>query len=405
MKAVQFTQSIPRYLLCKAAGRFIPGMCWSHLSCLRYGEVPEPPLPTERWVKIRVRFGGICGSDLNLIRLHDSPALSPFASFPFVVGHEAVGTVAAVGAAAPHLAPGQRVVVDPMLACVSRGFTAPCPACRRGDFSLCERMTVGDVAAGLLIGGCRDTGGSWSPYLVAHADQVLPLPDAVDDLNAVLVDPFACALHGVLRLPPRPGDTVLVVGAGVVGLCTVAALRALGYRNRVLVLAKHRRQVELAARFGATEVVPLSRRSYADLAQALGARLLRPMLGPPVLQGGADLIYECVGTDASLDMTLRCARGGGRVLLLGLAGVTRHVDWTPVWLKELAVQGSFAVGSEAREGGRLRTYQLALDLLRTGRPDLRPLVTHRFPLHRYREAIATAMGRGRERAIKVLLEP
>lgn len=400
--AVQFAFHPLRYVATRALGRFRPEACWGPWSCVRYGPVPVPEPPGPDWVRVRVRLAGVCGSDLHLIRLRDSPVLSAFTSFPFTIGHELLGVVEDGGAGIPA---GTRVAVDPVLSCERRGIEPPCPACARGNYSLCRRVTDGRLAPGLLIGACRDTGGSWSPYVVAHRSQLFPLPPEVDDLNGLMVEPFSCALHAVLRHPPEAGDTVLVVGAGTIGLCAVAALRALEYRCRVVVLARHGPQADLARRFGADQVV-MARGDYRpELARALGGRLVRPLLGPPAVLGGADLALECAGSPRALDDALRFARGGGRVVLLGLAAITRQLDLTPIWLKELRVGGSYAYGLEDRDGQRRHTFALAIDLLRAGRADLSPLITHRFPLHRFREALATATDKRASGAIKVVLEP
>ncbi|HET9017300.1 MAG TPA: alcohol dehydrogenase catalytic domain-containing protein, partial [Thermomicrobiaceae bacterium] len=224
MQALQFSDDVPRYALSKALGRGFKGIYWSDLACLQLREVPPPPLPSPGWVRVRTRYGGICGSDLGLVLLHSSTASAPFTSFPFTVGHENVGTVVELGGAVGDVAIGQRVVVDPLLPCAVRGFDDPCPACARGDYNLCERFREGALAPGMLTGFCRDTGGSWSPSFVAHRSQLVPVPESVSDESAVLAEPFAVALHAVLRNRPADDDTVLVIGAGVIGLCTVAAL-------------------------------------------------------------------------------------------------------------------------------------------------------------------------------------
>lgn len=370
--------------------------------------MPEPVLPNDQWVKIRVTYGGICGSDLHLIHLHDSPSTSPFASFPFTIGHEVVGKISEVGLAVKGLQLGDRVAVDPVLSCMVRGLPNSCEVCRSGDYNLCSHMTDGDIAPGLLIGTCRDTGGCWSTYLVAHQSQVLKLPDEINDLNGVMIEPFSCALHSVMRNPPRDDDTVLVVGAGTIGVCVVAALRALDMGCKIVVVSKYDIQTKLALRYGADEVIRLCGRDYKhiyEIADALKARVLKPVIGPPVIQGGADIVYECVGNSRSVNDALRFARSGGKVVLLGLAGILDRIDWTTVWLNELDVKGSFAYSTEEFEGKRMRTMQVAIELMKLGKVDLSPMITHRFPLEKYKEALSTVVSKGKEACMKVVFEP
>ena len=400
MHALQFDDSIPRYVLAKSLGWLLPSVYWSGLGCLRYRDVPEPPLPGPDWVRVRVRYGGICGSDLNTITLHDSPSTSAYASFPFTLGHENVGTIAELGPAVEGFAVGERVVVEPLLGCAVRGFADPCPACARGDPAVCERRTEGTVGAGTFTGYCAGTGGSWSPNFVAHQSQLLRPPEEVNDENALMSEPFSVALHAVLRNPPPEGGTVLVLGAGVVGLCVVAALRALDYSNRVIVVAKHPFQAELARRYGADEM--LRPGDDEALAEALSACLHRPLLGKPLVSGGAEVVYECVGSDASLDTAIRFTREGGTMVVLGLAAIPKGIDWAPIWLKEIAVQGSYAYGFETWRGRRVRTMQLALDLMAQGKVDLASLVTHRFRLEDYRKALAMATHKSRHHLVKAV---
>lgn len=400
MRALQFDDSIPRYILAKALGCFFPGVYWSGLGCLRYREVPEPALPGPDWVRVSTRYGGICGSDLHAITLHDSPSISAYTSFPFTLGHENVGTIAEVGPAVEGFAVGERIVVDPLLGCAARGFADPCKPCARGDYAVCERRTEGVVAAGTMIGYCATTGGSWSPSFVAHQSQLLRLPDNVSDENGVLSEPFAVALHAVLRHPPPEDGTVLVLGAGVIGLCVIAALRALGYANRILVVARHPFQVELARRYGADGFVRPG--DDAALAEALSAQLHRPRLGKPLVSGGAEMVYECVGSDSSLDAAIRFTREGGTAVVLGLTGALRGIDWTSLWVKEIAVHGSYAYGVEIWQGRHARTFQLLLDLMAAGKVDLSPLVTHRFPLSEYRRALTAVAQKSRHRLVKAV---
>jgi L-iditol 2-dehydrogenase len=363
--------------------------------------VAEPVLPGPRWVKVRTRRGGICGSDMHTIFLKDSPALSAFVSSPFTLGHENVGTIVEIGDQVRGFAPGDRVVADPLLPCATRGLEEPCEFCQQGELSLCQNFAEGDLSPGLSIGHCHDTGGSWSPCFVAHQSQLFVVPSSVGDDNAVLVEPFAGALHWVMRNFPGDDDTVLVLGSGVVGLCTVAALRALDSAARVIVVAKYRFQGEMARRFGADEIVHLREGDYFQaVAQATSGRLYKPALGKRVLVGGAGIVYECVGSERSIDDALRFTRSGGTMVLVGLAGIPKRVDWTPIWLNELRVQGSVWGGTETFQGRRLRTFQLALEWMAGDKLDLAPMVTHRFRLDDYRRALAATAHKGQYRLIK-----
>ncbi len=400
MRALQFDDSIPRYVLAKALGRFFPGVYWSGLGCLRYREVAEPALPGPDWARVRTRYGGICGSDLHAITLHDSPSTSAYTSFPFTLGHENVGTIAELGPAVQGFATGERVVVDPPLGCVARGFADLCAPCARGDYGVCERRAEGAIAAGTMIGYCASTGGSWSPAFIAHSSQLIRIPQNVSDEEAALTDPFATAIHAVLRCPPPEKGTILVLGAGVIGLCVIAALRALGFSNRILAVARHSFQIALARRYGADETVRPG--DEVALADALHARLHRPVLGKPLVSGGAEVVYECVGSDASLDTAIRFTREGGAMVLVGLAATPKGIDWTSIWIKEIAVYGSYTYGCETWQGRRVRTFQLALDLMAEKKVDLTSLLTHRFTLSEYRKALAAVTQKSRNRLVKAV---
>lgn len=407
MKALQFDYQLPRYLLSKFSGRMIPSIYWSSkLSCLKFAEQNEPDIPNEQWVKVKVKYGGICGSDLNLIFLNDSPSTSPFVSFPFTIGHEIVGEITEIGGNVNDISIGDRVVIDPILSCESRGISEPCEQCEEGNFSLCVHKTDGDVSPGLLIGSCRDTGGGWSSFLVAHKSQVFKLPSEVNDLNGVMVEPFSCALHSVLRNPPQANDTVCVIGGGVIGICVIAAIRALDIPCQIVALVKHDIQAQLTAHYGANKIIQLNGKSYLqELTSALNASILKPLFGPLVIQGGADIVYECVGRKQSINDALRFSKSGGKVILLGLASIMDGIDWTTIWLNEIDVKGSFAYSTEDYLGKRVRTFDLAIDLMRKGKVDLSSLITHRFPLEDYRDALRTATNKGKISAVKIVFEP
>ncbi|MGD2177228.1 MAG: zinc-binding dehydrogenase, partial [Anaerolineae bacterium] len=315
--------------------------------------------------------------------------------------HENVGTITEVGDQVEGFAVGDRVVADPLLPCAARGIEEPCELCRRGDFSLCQNFAEGNLAPGFSIGACRDTGGSWSPCFVAHQSQLYRLPESASDENGVMMEPFSGALHSVMRSLPDDDDVVLVIGSGTIGLCVVVALRTLGSRARVLVIAKYPFQGEMAKRLGADEVIyPIEQDPLKAVAEATGGRLYASVLGPELLVGGADVTYECVGTERSIRDSLSLTASGGTIVLVGLPAVLKRMDWTPIWLKELVIKGSVWSGTETFGDRPVRTYELIAKWMAEAKLDLAPIVTHRFRLGDYQKALAVTANKGRHRAIK-----
>ncbi len=246
MRAVQFSDSIPRYAVTKVIGKARPTAFWGKAACTQLRDVTPPALPGPDWVRIHTLLGGICGSDLGTITLHASTSTSVFTSFPFTLGHENVGIVGERGAAAQDIPEGQRVVVNPLLPCATRGIAVPCPACARGAENRCTAFDLGALAPGMLTGFCRDTGGSWSAEFVAHRSQLLPVADTLSDESAVLAEPFGVAVHAVLRAWPKDGQDVLVIGGGIIGLSIIAALRALGSTARIVASVRYPFQAQTA---------------------------------------------------------------------------------------------------------------------------------------------------------------
>jgi threonine dehydrogenase-like Zn-dependent dehydrogenase len=385
VRGLEYRFSIPSYgktLLLQKLG-------WRRLALtgapLVLVERPRPPLPAPDWLRVAVRLAGVCGSDLGMLKATLSPVLSPFASFPAVMGHEGLGVIDEVGARLT-LPVGARVVWDPFLGCHVRGLD-PCPACARGVPALCSRTTEGRFAPAMILGTCRDLPGTWSEEVLLHESQVHLVPDAIPDDTAVLVEPLSVAAHAVLATPPAPGETVLVIGAGTIGLLTVAAIRLFDHTNRVVVLARHRRQGELAKALGA-DLVLSDREGVEGLAGALGLGLLKALDGKPVLADGVGLVFDAVGNPEGLRLALASAARGGRVNLVGSPGILARLDVTPVWTHEIRLTGSLGYGREEGMGGR-HTFDLVLERL-AERPDLPlpDLITHRLPLSHVREALA-----------------
>ena len=401
MRAISFAAPIPTYLATLAAGKISERFFLGPHACTRLGEVASPVLPGDRWVRIRTRMGGICGSDINVITLEASPSTSPFSSFPFVLGHENVGDVIEIGSAVRTVSVGERVAANPLLCCEPRGVQPPCAACAAGDHSRCTHFTDGDLPPGMLIGTTRGTGGSWGEEFVAHESQIVRVPDAMSDEEAVLIEPLACSVHAVRANLPNHGERVLVIGAGSIGLLTMASLRALAPDADVTVLARHPFQGTHAERLGATRIVAARGDYLAALAEAGGTRLLKPILGKPVGVGGFDRTFVCIGGTRGMDDAMRFTRAGGTIVLLGNSSTMNGLDWTPLWLKELTVRGSLCYGAHAHASPERTAFDEAATLVASGRAPIRPLLTHTFPLNEYRRAIDVARDKGGEESVKV----
>jgi threonine dehydrogenase-like Zn-dependent dehydrogenase len=404
MKAIQFNATIPRYLLAKSAGRLYTPLLWGGLSSTYLREVEPPKLPGEAWLGIRTRYGGICGSDMNMVLSQASPYYDPLISMPLTLGHENVGQIAAMGREVRSGRIGDRIVVEPLLWCQPRGFKDPCSSCAKGEINRCTRFTVGQISPGMYTGTCSTTGGSWSPYFVAHESQIYPIPDEVSDENALLIEPLACCLHAVLHKIPSDDERVLIIGSGTIGLLTLAALRIMGCQAEVMVLAKYPFQAENATRLGADRAI-VTGDVFSQVASHYEARVFAPRIGRRIMIGGPDVIYDCAGSDRSIDDAMRMARGGGRVVLLGLLGIARGIDWSSLFSQELVVHGSFLYQrAENYNGNKISTFDLAIDLLKNHSLDLSWIITHKFDISDYKLAFEHITRKGETNIIKAVFE-
>ncbi len=389
MKALQFQRSIPRFAAARVAGALLPGR-GAEVGPLRLTDIDPPGSPGPGWHRVRPLLSGICGSDLATVDAVSSSWFEPIVSFPFVPGHEIVG----------QLDDGARVVVEPVLACAARDIHPVCDACQVGETQSCEHIAHGHLRPGLQTGYCADTGGGWSVALVAHESQLHPVPDELSDEQAVMVEPAACAIHAANTPTIYPGDTVVVIGAGTIGLGVIAAVHALEPDAHVIATAKYAEQRALATRLGADEVV-----APGGLIRAVRRRTGSMMTGNR-LASGVGVVFDCVGSADSLAQALAVTRPQGEVVLVGMAGQTT-VDLTPLWQREIRLSGAYAYGTEMidRDGkpyDERRTFDLAFELV--ARADLGRLVGATYPLDRYREALAHAADAGRRGTVKVAFD-
>ncbi len=415
MRAVTFSVSVPGFLLARSLGRYSTSATFGALSGLTLAELPDPVIPGPGWVRLKVVVCGICGSDLGNISYSSSPAMEPFGSFPAVLGHEILAVVDDVGPGVRRVERGQRVTVDPMLACVARGYptTDACASCNQGLHSTCERagetglLEIGGrkIGPGLTMGYHRDLPGGWGEMLIAHESQVFPVDDALEDRTATLMEPLSIAVHAVLNTELPDGGPILVIGSGPIAFATIWALRAVGFAGTLVSQAKRANEAALARELGATEVIKPGDEARDALIDT-GARAYMPIVGPEVYAGGGfPLIFDCVGSQATIAQMLSYASPRGQGVLLGCAGQVKKLDLTLLWARELDVRGFVGYGAERWRGDRRHTFEVTHDLLLESGAEVSRMVTHVYPLSQYRDALRAADDRRKSGAVKVLLTP
>lgn len=413
MKAVRFNVTIPGFFVAKTVGKIHDNAMLGALGTVKLESVDPPQLPGPEWVELEVLGCGICGSDVSTVTYALSPALEPFNTFPAVLGHEILARVSGVGEAVDRVRVGQRVNVEPTLSCTVRGHDEPCAACRDGRTTLCHRsaapgeIMIGGrrIGGGTFVGYHRDLPGGFGPRMIAHQSQLYPVPDELDDDTAVLTEPFSIALHGVLLATPFGGGPVMVIGSGPIALATVWALRASGYGGDLVSQAKRPHEARLARMLGASETVTPGAEAREAMIRT-GATVHKPIIGSEVFAGGGfPLIFDCVGSRATLSQALGFAAERGRIVVLGCAAQIPKLDLSFLWARELVVQGSFGYATEHWQGRTLHTFELAHEFMRASEAPLSQLVTHRVPLVEYRRGLIAAADHSRSGAIKVVLTP
>lgn len=371
-------------------------------------DVDEPKLPRGDWARLEITGCGICGSDLHLFsdNMGPAPALAAMSyAFPWILGHEIAAVVTEPGPDCPVPA-GTRVAVLPDINCEPRGIDPVCPACANGWPSSCHNSGTGIMTKGSALGFTNDLGGGWAEQAVAHTSMLFPIPDAVPDAAATLHEPVSIAVHGLLRAPARDGDPFLIIGAAIIGLATIAAVRALYPSSPITVLARHPHQAEAAQAVGADAVVRSSddRSHFAELAERAGARLSGTG-EQAMLVGGFPYVVDAVGYPETVTESLRLVDNRGTVLMLG-AAATAEYDLSPVWWKEASLVGAVRHSTDPGLAGTPTRHSIerALEILAAGLLPHDAVITHEFPLEGYRDAIATALDR-EGGALKVVFRP
>lgn len=405
VRALVFEPKIARFAAAKVFGPRRLGTFAGPGTSFELRDVPAPARPAAEWAVLRPLRVGFCGSDLATITYKMSPRLEALGlglGGRAILGHEILAEVVSVGTAAEaSIREGDRVVVDPVLACAARGIPF-CASCNHGHHGVCSNFGE-DRSYGLMLGASPRFPGGFADRMVAHGSQLFRVPDAVSSDAAVLAEPLAVAVHAVLAHPPTRGEPALVIGGGMIAFATVWALRELFPDVPVVLSTTEAGQRELAASFGVAEVFappgpdPVTRASYF-----LRTKRLAPTVGGAFLAKGFQAVYDCVGSAPSMETALAVTAARGRLVLVGAAGLLPNVDWTLLWAKEIRVEGTVFYGTEEYRGARSRTFAIVRELMATSTAPLASLVTHRYALEQYEELLRANVDRGRSRALKTI---
>ena len=398
MKALVFKHSLAREAATAVGGRVDRRAFVSRLAPVRLEDIEELPLPADDWVRVETTFSGLCGSDVKQILLNgarDNP-LTALVSFPHVLGHEVVGRRADTG---------ERVVLNPWLSCGPRGIDPPCPACLAGRYPWCRNFRSGDLPVSIHLGNCAAAAGAHAERFAAHVTQLFAIPDEVSDEAAVLADPVSVSLRSILLAPPpADGAPVLVYGSGTLAFAAIALLRHLYPATEIWAATRTGARAGLATRLGARAALSSSPDELvAQVALRAGTRPLEPWSKRDWLQDGPAVVYDTIGSTETVETSLRLLATGGTLVVSGVEPPKRF-EWTPLYFKELRVIGSNGFGVEEVGGVAKHAMQHYFDFIADGL-DLTPVITHRFPLERWGEAVLALKDSRRTGAVKVLLVP
>jgi L-iditol 2-dehydrogenase len=306
-------------------------------------EMTDFPIPTPGMdeVLVRVAACGICGSDI-----HGYDGSSGRRIPPIVMGHEAAGTIAALGGGVTNFAQNDRVTFDSTISC------GVCSFCHRGEVNLCNKRQV----LGVSCGDYRRT-GAFAEYVVVPARIVYRLPRSISFPEAALLEAVAVAVHAISLAESVSKSTALVVGAGTIGLLCLQALRVAGC-SRIFIADIDESRLALAKGFGATATLS----SEAEIAEQVGQ----------LTNGeGVDLVVEAVGRNVTVAASIESVRKGGTVLLVGNISPEVTLPLQKVVTRQIRLQGSCASAGE---------YPRSIELMASGGINVKPLITAVAPL-------------------------
>jgi 2-desacetyl-2-hydroxyethyl bacteriochlorophyllide A dehydrogenase len=316
--------------------------------------------PGETEVMIAIKATSICGGDLHIYK-----GKHPSAPLPMSLGHELAGEVIRIGGKVSRVKLGDRVTVEPVIAC------GKCPPCLRGEYGYCDNLSY----------HYRQGQGAMADYFTVDQRYVYKLPSHLSYEAGALMEPLAVAVHAVRRAKVSISDQVAVIGVGPIGILVAAVCKAAGAQE-IIVADIADVRLEVAAAMGATRTVNSLNEPFLDVIREIsGGR-------------GLGKCFECAGTEGTFEQAMRCLSKGGVATMVGIfEQPTIRVPVTLFVSQEITVQGS---------QGYCWDFEAALGL--TDRIDLGALVSHVFPLTSFDKALKTALDR-EEKPVKVVLKP
>ena len=325
-----------------------------------FREVPTPA-PRAGEVLVKILHIGVCGSDIHVYH-----GTHPFTSYPVTQGHEVSGLIEELGEGVTGFTVGQKVTIQPQVVC------GECYPCRHGKYNLCEKLKVMGF----------QTTGTASEYFAVDARKVTPLPEEMTLEEGAMIEPLAVAVHAVRRAGDVQGKDVCVLGAGPIGILTAQVAKGLGARK---VMITDISDIRLAkAREVGVDVAVNTRTE--DFATAFVETF-----GPDK----ADVIYECAGSDVTMDQAIQNARKGSTIILVAVFGKRASVDLAVLNDHELDLNTSMMYRSE--------DYLTAIELVNQGKVQLKPLISKKFPFREYLEAYHY-IDENRESTMKVIID-
>ncbi len=327
---------------------------------ISFGEVPVPEAGPDQ-VLVKIKKIGICGSDIHVFH-----GTHPYTSYPVTQGHEVSGRIAAVGKSVKNLRIGQKVTIEPQV------FCGRCYPCLHGKYNLCENLKVMGF----------QTTGTASEYFVADESKVTPLPDEMTYDEGAMIEPLAVTIHAAKRYPELKGAKAVVLGCGPIGILLLQSLKAMGAAE-VLVTDISDTRLELAGSLGADYTVNTMKEDYKEA--------LLAAFGPDK----ADVVYECAGSDITMDQAIQNARKGSTIILVAVFGKTAHVDLAKLNDSELDLNTSMMYRHE--------DYVDAIRYVQEGRIRLKPLMSAHYAFADYQKAYEY-IDANRETTMKVLID-